>query len=72
MDASDDVGGVLAPRQLIWTELCKRLDPVEVYEVKSIVGSGIIDENEVRKLPNSVFAEADVACHRSLQMKSGF
>jgi len=50
MDESGDILGALGPRQLIWHELCKRLDPVEVNEVKSIVGSDIIEGNEVRKL----------------------
>ena len=52
MTSTDGIfSGLFAPRQLIWEELCKRLDPVEVHEVKSIVGSAIIEDNEVRKLP---------------------
>jgi hypothetical protein len=51
MDAApDDLLHSVQERQLLWTELCQRLDPSEIHEVSLIVGSSLIDDNQVRLL----------------------
>jgi hypothetical protein len=40
---------VFLVRDLLWKEVVELLEPVEVDEVRRVLGSSLIDENEVQK-----------------------
>ena len=42
---------IFVVRDLLWKEMCELLRPVEVDEVRRVLGSTRIDENEVTSYP---------------------
>ena len=64
----DDSGMPFQPRVLVWTTLQSMLRPPEVDEVRRVLGSAVIDKNEVRFLVNITVFNVAMRAEASLSL----